>query len=361
MSLPFRLTIDIFNIEYVLTLLMLGIAFITYRQLWKHLHKRSMKTKSFIDTSFLQALHGPFYFLLIIATVSTSVAYIPDAFYEYIGKEPKHFRLLMPIGFTVFLLLVFNRFLTNVQATIIKIEKNEVMANAHAWISACKLGRLMSILIFALVLFSMFDIPTAQILAPTAMGALALSFASKDILSNVFGGVMVMCDRPFVVGDYVKIGSTEEGTVRYIGWRMTEVQLQTGRILHVPNGLVTTSTVMNFSEKTHWFVQKEIGLRYQDLDVAADVAKKIETWILAHGYTNKRRVSFARLFNFGDSSIIIRVRVYLNSSISAKQWYMFIEELLLQVHKTVSEAGADFAFPTRTVMIEPPAELPEGV
>ena len=46
-----------------------------------------------------------------------------------------------------------------------------------------------------------------QILAPTAVGALALSFASKDVLSNVFGGIMVMCDRPFVVGDYVSITS----------------------------------------------------------------------------------------------------------------------------------------------------------
>lgn len=360
MKLPFNINMDGVSIEFIVTIGILLIAFLVYQQVWRHLHKRSQKTKSLIDTSFLDAIHGPFYYLLIIIGLDVTIPFLPDFVLESMGKTAKHLDLILPVGFSVVLLLIFNRFLSNIQKTIIKIEKNEVLPNAHAWISACKLGRLFSILIFILVLFSLFDIPMAQILAPTAVGALALSFASKDILSNVFGGVMVMCDRPFVVGDYVKIGSTEEGTVRYIGWRMTEVQLQSGRILHVPNGLVTTSTVMNYSEKTHWFIQKEVGLRYQDLDVSGVVAQKIEDWILAHDYTNQRRVSFAKLFNLADSSVTIRVRVYLKSSINTKQWYGFIEELLLQVNKIVLEEGADFAFPTRTVMMEPPSESQGG-
>jgi MscS family membrane protein len=219
-------------------------------------------------------------------------------------------------------------------------------------VSACKFGRFLSILAFLLVTLSFFEIPMGQILAPTAIGALALSFASKDVLSNVFGGVMVMCDRPFAVGDYVKIANTDEGTVRYIGWRMTEVALRNGRILHVPNGLVTTSTVTNYSEKTHWFVQKEIGIRYQDLPVAKDVANAIEKWINEHALTNQRRVSFARVYNFADSSVTIRVRVYLKSSINTKQWYIFTEELLMKVCEVVNSHGADFAFPTRTVIMD---------
>lgn len=361
MKLPFNISMSAVDIELAVTLFLVATAFVVYQQVWRHLHKRFKKTSSILDTSFLNAIHGPFYFILMVIGLNILIPYIVDLFDGDMGKSERYLKFMMPVGFSVFVLLVVNRFLSNVQATIIKIEQNEVLPNAHAWISACKLGRLVSLLVFALVLFSMFDIPMAQILAPTAVGALALSFASKDILSNVFGGVMVLCDRPFVVGDYVKIGTTDEGTVRYIGWRVTEVQLQNGRILHVPNGLITTSTVMNFSEKTHWFIQKEVGLRYQDLGVAAEVAKKIEAWILSHEHTNQRRVSFARLFNLADSSIVIRVRVYLKSSINTKQLYMFTEELLLEVHSIVQEHGADFAFPTRTLVMEPTIELPQGV
>ena len=161
-----------------------------------------------------------------------------------------------------------------------------------------------------------------------------------------------MVDKPFSVGDYVKISNYEEGTVRYIGWRITEVQLRNGRILHVPNGVVTTATVTNFSEKTHWYVQKEVGIRYQDIDNAGEVAKKIEDWVKSHSYTNQRRVSFAKLFDLSDSSVVIRVRAYLKSSINTTQWYGFVEEMLLKINEIVKEEGADFAFPTRTVIME---------
>lgn len=340
------------NIELASTLTIILVVALFYRHLWNHLHKKSKNTGSLLDTSFLEALHTPFYLLLILFAFNASIPFIPSSVYDALSRKPEHFEMVLQVGFAFFILIVFNKFLSNIQQTIIHIEKNTVVPNSHAWISACKLGRLLSFLVFILVLLSMLNIPMGQILAPTAVGALALSFASKDILSNVFGGLMVMCDKPFSVGDYVTIANNEEGTVRYIGWRVTEVQLRNGRILHVPNGVITTSTVTNYTEKTHWFVQKEIGIRYQDLDVATQIAGQIEQWITSHQHTNQRRVSFAKLYEFSDSSVIIRVRVYLKSSINTKQWYQFTEEMLMQIHNIVKNHNADFAFPSRTLFME---------
>ena len=340
------------DLELLLTLFGIFAAAVIYRQLWQHLHKRSLKTKSLIDTSLLDAIHGPFYLLLFVLALQAFIPYIPEWVFEKLKHRPSDFDKIFSGAFVVFTLVVFNRFLSNIQQTIIRIEKNEVIPNSQAWVSACKLGRLVSILVFLIVLLSLFNIPMGQILAPTAVGALALSFASKDILSNVFGGLMVMVDKPFIVGNYIKIANYDEGTVRYIGWRITEIQLRNGRILHVPNGVITTATVTNFSEKTHWYIQKEIGLRYQDLSVAADVAKKIEKWVKEHSYANQRRQSFAKLFDLSDSSVVIRVRAYLKSSITTDQWYGFVEDLLLEVNKIVQEHHADFAFPTRTIIME---------
>lgn len=331
---------------------MLGILLVTaivYRQIWKTLHRRASQTHSILDTAFLEAIHKPFYALVLLFMVYASVPMFTASVFEV---DPNLTDMILPFGFAFFVLIVFNQFLSNIQATIVRIEKNDVMPNSGAWVSACKVGRLISILGFVLVMMSLFNIPMGQVLAPTAVGALALSFASKDLLSNVFGGLMVMMDRPFSVGDYVKIGNNEEGTVRYIGWRMTEVQLLNGRILHVPNGVITTAVVTNFSEKTHWYVQKEIGVRYQDLAVSPIIAQHIEAWISQHAYTNQRRVSFAKVFNLSESSVTIRIRVYLKSSINSKQWYMFVEELLLQVGEIVKAQGADFAFPTQTIHME---------
>ena len=158
-----------------------------------------------------------------------------------------------------------------------------------------------------------------------------------------------MCDRPFVVGDYVSIWPGEEGTVRAIGWRTTEIQLQNGRILHVPNGLLATTMVTNYTEKSYWFVQKEFGLRYEDLGVAKDVAEGVEQWVVNHSLANRRRVHFARVFKLSDSAVVIRVRVHLINTITVKDWYMFNEELIYVVKDIVEKHKADFAFPTRTI------------
>ena len=152
------------------------------------------------------------------------------------------------------------------------------------------------------------------------------------LIPNIFNHPFTYnSDLKLKVGDYVVIGGQDEGTVRYIGWRMTQVNLRNGRILHVPNGVITTSAVTNYSEKTHWFVQKDIGLRYQDLHLAAEIAKDIEDWVEKHMLTNRRQVSFANLYDFGDSSVNIRVRVYLKNTITTKQWYSFTEEMLLYI------------------------------
>lgn len=331
--------------------ILLGIAFI-YGIVWHQLYDRAQKTKSILDASFLDALHWPFYGLLLLYAVTISIPYFPIKFFALFRVDASDFDLLFPVGFTTFVLVVFNVFLSNVQNTILEIQKTDPLPNGEAWISACKLGRVISILVFCLVVFNLLEIPMGQFLAPTAVGAFALSFASKDLLSNVFGGVMVMCDQPFAVGSFVKIGNNEEGTVRYIGWRMTQVQLRNGRILHVPNGLIATSVVTNYSEKTHWYIQKEIGLRYKDLEKAALVAKDIEQWLDQHDYVNHRRDNLAKLFDLTDSSVVLRVRVYLKSSISTRQWYEFTEELLLAIQKIVKTHKADFAFPTRTVLLE---------
>lgn len=341
--------IDVRLLATYSSLIFLGII---YSYAWKKLYTRAIDAQSLVKVSFFEALRSPGYLLLLIYAIDASFPYMPKALMVEFGLTESSFKAFFPISVTVFILWVFNQFLTQIQNRIKALEKSQIVPNAQAWVSACKLGRIISAVIFAFVLMYHLKIPMGQLLAPTAIGALALSFASQDVLSNVFGGLVVLCDRPFSVGDFVQIGSEEVGTVSYIGWRMTEVQLMNGRILHVPNGIITKSVVTNYSDKTHWFVQKEFGLRYQDFEQSAAVAREITEWLRAHKSIHKRKVSFANVFELEESSVVIRVRVYLKSSISTSDWYNFVEELLLTIHTIVKKQDADFAFPTRTVLMD---------
>lgn len=342
------------GINFQLVTIYLGLLAVAliYGYVWQELYERTKRSSLFIDGSFLEALHLPFYFMLILYAIKSSIPYIPSWFFTEFSVTPDSFKPFFPIGFTILALWILNNTLSNIQEHIVAVEKNEEVPNSAAWISACKFGRVILAIIFALMIMYHLKIPMGQFLAPTAVGALAISFASKDVLSNVFGGLMVMCDRPFSEGDYVTIANHDEGTVRYIGWRVTEIQLRNGRILTVPNGIITNSVVTNYSKKTHWFVQKEFGIRYDDFEVSPKIAEELTIWIKEHPQVNRRRVSFAHVFSLDDSSVTIRVRVYLKSSLNTKQWYEFTEELLMEINKTVKKHKADFAFPTRIVLME---------
>lgn len=344
--------LPLFDPKLFLIYVFLFIFAVLYSYVWHRLYQRSTQSNLLIDTSFLKAIHYPMYGLFILYAIRATIPYIPEWFLIEFELTEQSFVPVFPVGFMILTLWAFNQFLSNIQDRIIAIEKNEPVPNGGAWISACKLGRVVSIMVFALTVLYYFKIPTGQFMAPAAISALALSFASQDVLSNVFGGLVVLCDRPFSVGDFVRIASYEEGTVRYIGWRMTEIQLRNGRILHVPNGLITKSVVTNYTEKTHWFVQKEFGVRYEDFAKSPKIAEALTEWIKNHPYANHRRSSFARVFELEDSSVTIRVRVYLKSSIKTEQWYEFVQDLLLAINDTVKKHKGDFAFPTRTVLLE---------
>ncbi|MDC3180952.1 mechanosensitive ion channel family protein [Gammaproteobacteria bacterium] len=313
---------------------------------------RAQKYQLIWAEAFFTSVSGPFYLILVALWLQNLLIVLPKPLQAVIPSYDQVLEVFMPIVFAIVLMTLFNKYLSTLQSKIVQIEHNHKFPNAGAWLTACKLGRLISVIVFAMVTLNIFNVPIGQLLAPTAVGALALSFASKDILSNVFGGLMVMCDRPFVVGNYVSIRQGEEGTVRAIGWRTTEIQLQNGRILHVPNGVLTTTMVTNFSEKSHWFVQKEFGLRYRDIDQAKEVAEKVEAWVSSHTLANRRRAHFAKVYQLSDSAVVIRVRVYLKNSITTKDWYQFNEDLIYQVSDVVKACHADFAFPTRTIYNE---------
>ena len=66
MKLPFNISMSAVDIELAVTLFFVVIAFVVYQQVWRHLHKRFKKTSSILDMSFLNAIHGPFYFILMV-------------------------------------------------------------------------------------------------------------------------------------------------------------------------------------------------------------------------------------------------------------------------------------------------------
>jgi small-conductance mechanosensitive channel len=133
------------------------------------------------------------------------------------------------------------------------------------------------ILVFSiagLMLLRLFDITITPILTAFGVGGLAVALALQDTLSNFFAGVHILVEEPISVGDFVRLGSGEEGVVRDIGWRTTRLHTFGNNIIVVPNTKITSSILTNYSlpEKRGVAEVTLIAAHHADPDSIAAIA-----------------------------------------------------------------------------------------
>lgn len=98
--------------------------------------------------------------------------------------------------------------------------------------------------ILYIIIARIFAPPIQTLVALTASAGIAIGFASQDILKNIFGGIMILFDRPFQVGDKVEIGD-HYGEVVNIGLRTVRILTPGHSIVSVPNAEVVNQSVVN--------------------------------------------------------------------------------------------------------------------
>lgn len=98
--------------------------------------------------------------------------------------------------------------------------------------------------IIVLIIVGIFKPPTATLLAVSASLGIAVGFASQDIIKNIFGGVIILLDRPFMVGDKIEVGSYY-GEVVEIGLRSIRIVTADDSLVSIPNGELMNQSVSN--------------------------------------------------------------------------------------------------------------------
>ena len=117
---------------------------------------------------------------------------------------------------------------------------------------------LVSFIIYCLALFGIiafvFEQPTTSLFASGGLLAFIFGLAQQTSLGNIFSGIALSVERSFRVGDWVKIGDFEDGKVVDINWRTTKIQTGNEYIISIPNNVVSTSDIYNFSypDNQYW-------------------------------------------------------------------------------------------------------------
>jgi MscS family membrane protein len=196
--------------------------------------------------------------------------------------------------------------------------------------------------------------PTYSVLAGLGVGGLAVALAARDSLANLLGSMLIMIEKPFRVGHYVRV-SGGEGTVEDVGFRSTRIRTPDNSLISIPNNNVVNTTVENLSlrpmRRQRFLIQITYDTSREKLE---ELAAGIKQLIADHPLTNKKNFN-VRFNDFGESSLNILVFFHIETTDYSAE-LQAREEILLQIMDLANELRIDFAFPTRTLVIENPPE-----
>ena len=219
-----------------------------------------------------------------------------------------------------------------------------------------KLGIIFIVTLAVIAMLTHFGVNVASLVVSLGVGSLAIGLAAQDTLSNMFAGFTLMADRPFRVGDRIRLASGEVGDVLEVGMRATLIQTLDDTVLVVPNSVLVKERVVNLSRPTRSVTTRvEVGVAYgSDL---AQVKRVLAEAALASEYSDQDRAPVVLVIRFADFFVnvllIFWVRDYAQQGLAVSQ----VHE---QIDRRFREAGIEIPFPVRRVLADAPAAPPVG-
>lgn len=187
----------------------------------------------------------------------------------------------------------------------------------------------------------------SSLIAGLGIGGLAVALALQDTLANFFGSIVIFLDRPFAVGDWIKLNDVE-GTVESIGFRSTRVRTWPATLVSIPNKTMANTTIDNWSKMPKRRVTQTIGVTYEtDADQMEQAVDAIRGILVSDEGVDQEFI-VVRFTDFGDSSLNILL-YYFTKAVSFAEHMATKERINLAVMRAVRNMGLSVAFPSQTV------------
>ncbi len=306
------------------------------------------RSKTDIDDRLIGLLHRPIFisFVLVGLGMATTRLQLPDA------PEFVTLGALKTIALVVWYNML--RQLINILVeTARRNRQSKVMQTGMLPL----IQNVAKVVLFALAIYFIFlawDINVTAWVASAGIVGLALSFAARDTLSNLFAGVSIVMDAPYKTGDYIILDSGERGVVTHIGLRSTRLLTRDDIEITVPNGIIGNSMITNEAggpSKKHR-IRIAVGAAYgSDIDKVIAVLESVAT---DHDEVCTRPAPRVRFRQFGDSSLDFELLCWIEQPVDRGR---LRHELGVGVYKAFNENNIEIPFPQRDLHVRTMPDL----
>ena len=298
----------------------------------------------------------PVYFLLIFSLICTLG-------FQFISIDEKWEAFIFPpIKFTFSLaILLFVWALIDIIEDLIsdrfKSEDEFIIKNILPYFK--KLLKGIFVVIFGLIFLQNIGLNVNSLLASLGIGGLAFALAAKESLSHFFGGVSVILDKPFYVGDWI-VCEGVEGVVEDIGFRSTKIKTFYDSVITVPNSQLANFTIDNLGKRTARRTRVTLDLTYDTPPEKIEAfVEGLQSILKSNPCTRK---DYYQCYFSGFTSHSLQV--FVNFFLKVSDWDEELHQrqnIFLEILRLANKLEVDFAFPTQTLDIpHKPGEKPDA-
>ena len=212
--------------------------------------------------------------------------------------------------------------------------------------------KLITIIVSGYILLLIWGINPVGWLASAGIVGIAVGFAAKDSLANLFSGFFIVADAPYKLGDYINLDTGERGKVSAIGLRSTRLLTRADVEITIPNGVIANAKIINESggPNLKMRVSIAVGVAYgTDLDRLCEVLIDIAADHQEVCIDPEPRM---RLRGFGASSVDFDLLVWIEHP---EYKGRISHELYMRIYKTLEDEGIEIPFSKQDLYIK---ELP---
>lgn len=179
------------------------------------------------------------------------------------GMVPSLLSFLVQVIVAIIVLLIGSRIIKFLLKLIKKsLDRSKVEAGVVTFL--CSLVKYSLYFVLAMIILAQFGVTTSSVVAVLGSAGLTLGLALQGSLSNFAGGVLILLLKPFVVGDYIIDGATgQEGTVSSITIFYTKLLTIDNRMILIPNGTLSNSSITNVTHMEKRRIDLLIGVSYE--------------------------------------------------------------------------------------------------
>lgn len=301
------------------------------------------RTPNHLDNVIYYSLESPIKFAVMLLGIWIAIHRLvyPDNFVKTIDNA---YRILIVLDIT----WVFARLIGGLLEIYLRKEST---GQTHKMMPIIKRTALVLVWIIGIVMaLSNIGVNISALLGTLGIGGIAFALAAQDTVKNIFGAFTIFTDKPFNIGDTIRVDSFE-GTVIDVGARSTKIMDYDKRIITFPNYKITDANIINISSEPRRRVVLNLGLTYnttpEKMKEALDILKAIPERV--ENVSSNPSDTTAVFTNYADSALVIMYIYFIE-----KQGDILgvTSNMNMEILSSFNKAGLEFAFPTQTVYIQ---------